>query len=69
MYNATVVAAWSGDQQAKHEATLEASRNMDKFGVVEVVDRPQERTSPLGPLSAQTAIGRYIQCANCATVF
>ena len=69
VYNATVVAGWTGEQQAKHGATLEASRNVDKFGVVEVVDRPQKKTSPLDPLRARTAIGRYIQSATCARCF
>ena len=41
VYNGREVAAWTEDQQAKHEATLQELRNMDKFGVVEVVDRPQ----------------------------
>ena len=69
VYNATVVAGWTGEQQAKHEATLEASRNMDTFGVVEVADRPQEKTSPLDLLRAQTAIGRYIQSSTFARCF
>ena len=69
VYNGDEVAAWTDDQQAKHEATLQVSRNMDKFGVVEVVDRPQKWTSSLDTLRAQTTIGRYIQSANCGTRF
>ena len=41
VYNGNEVATWTEDQQAKHEATLEELRNVDKFGVVEVVGRPQ----------------------------
>ena len=41
VYDGREVAAWTEDQQAKHETALQELRNMDKFGVMEVVDRPQ----------------------------
>ena len=65
VYNGREVAAWTEDQQAKHEATLQELRNMDKFGVVEVCRLAANWTSSLGTLRAQTTIGRYIQSANC----
>ena len=41
VYIGAEAAAWTHDQQANHEATLQESQNMDKFGMEEVVDRPQ----------------------------
>ena len=42
------ISTLTNDQKALHTAKVNELRNMDNFGVVEVVDRPSSLNTPLG---------------------
>ena len=54
------------DQQSQHTAKLQELLSMDKFGVVEVLNKQTAiTTSPLDPLGPKTTAGWFLHDANC----
>ena len=60
VYNRNEIASWTEDQKALHTAKLNELLNMDKFGVVEVVEKPQSPQVFSTTLGIKTATGRIL---------
>ena len=66
-YSKNEIATSTDDQSALHTAKVNELLNMDKFGVVQVVDRPAIATSSVDALGIKTETGRIIQSGTCGT--
>ena len=66
-YSGNEIATLMDDQNALHTAKVNELLNMDKFGVVEMVDRPQSQHVLSTRWVSKTEIGRIMQSETCGT--
>ena len=66
-YSRIEISTLTDDQKALQTAKVNELLNMEKFGVVEVVDRPQSQASSLNTLGIKTETGWIIQSERCGT--
>ena len=64
-YSGNEIATLMDDQNALHTAKVNELLNMDKFGVVEVVDRPQSQLVLSTRWVSKTENGWIIQSETC----